>query len=122
MASDLEVFLVDKPGSLADLGETLGNAGINIMGMCGLTVAGKGEIHILVEDPAKTRAALQAKGIEVGAERDVLVIDVQPVPGELGRKARALANAGVNIELSYLTEDGRLVLGVDNLDKARGAV
>ncbi|MGH2582346.1 MAG: ACT domain-containing protein [Anaerolineales bacterium] len=122
MATDLTVLLVDKPGSLADLGETLGAAGINIIGMCGLTVGGKGEIHVLVDDAAKAREALQAKGIEVGAERDVLVVDVQPVPGELGRKARALADAGVNIELSYLTENGRLVFGVDNLEKAKSAL
>jgi hypothetical protein len=122
MVSDLTVSLVDKPGSLADMGEALGAAGINIIGMCGLTVAGKGEIHILVEDAAKAREALKAKGLEVAAERDVLVVDVQPVPGELGRKARALANAGVNIELSYLTEDGRLVLGVDNLEKAKSVL
>jgi len=122
MAKDLTVSLVDKPGSLAELGEALGGAGINIIGLCGVTVGGKGEIHILVEDAAKARKELQSKGIEVGAERDVLVVDVQPVPGELGRKARALANAGVNIELSYLTEDRRLVLGVDNLEKAKSAL
>ena len=122
MAKDLTVSLVDKPGSLAELGEALGGAGINIIGLCGVTVGGKGEIHILVEDAAKARKELQSKGIEIGAERDVLVVDVQPVPGELGRKARALANAGVNIELSYLTEDRRLVLGVDNLEKAKSAL
>lgn len=122
MAKDLTVFLVDKPGSLATMGETLGAAGVNIMGGCGLTVAGRGETHILVEDAAKAREALKAKGLEVGAERDVLVVDVEPIPGELGRKARSLANAGVNIDLAYLTEDGRLVLGVDNLEKAKSAM
>jgi hypothetical protein len=122
MAKDLTVYLVDKPGSLADLGETLGNAGVNIMGISGLTVGGKGEIHILVEDAAKARAALEAKKIEVGKDRDVLVVDVQPVPGELGRKARALANAGVNVEMTYLTEDRKLVLAVDDLKKAQAAL
>lgn len=122
MAKDLTVMLVDKPGALADLGEALGNAGVNIIGVAGLTVGGKGEIHILVDDAEKARAALKAKGIETGKDREVLVIDVQPVPGELGRKARALAKAGVNIELTYLTEDRRLVLGVDNLEKAKAAL
>ena len=122
MAKDLTVFLVDKPGSLATMGETLAAAGINIMGGCGLTVGGRGEMHILVEDAAKARDALKAKGLEVGKERDVLVIEVEPRPGELGSKARTLANAGVNIDLAYLTEDGRLVLGVDNLEKAKSAM
>ncbi len=79
-------------------------------------------MHILVEDAAKARDALKAKGLEVGPEREVLVIRQEPRPGELGRKARALADAGVNIDLAYLTEDGRLVLGIDNLEKAKGAI
>ena len=122
MAKDLTVFLVDKPGSLATMGETLAAAGINIIGGCGLTVGDRGEIHVLVEDAAKARDALKAKGLDVGAERDVLVVDVEPRPGELGRIARALATAGVNIDLVYLTEDVRLVLGVDNLEKAKSAM
>ena len=31
---DLTVSLEDRPGTLADLGEALGKAGINIEGMC----------------------------------------------------------------------------------------
>ena len=122
MAKDLTVFLVDQPGSLAAMGEALGKAGINILGTSGLTVEGKGVIHIMVEDAEKARTALEAAGIEVGESRDVLVIEVQAVPGDLGAKARALADAGVNIDLIYLTEDRRFVLGVDDLEKAKNAI
>jgi hypothetical protein len=50
------------------------------------------------------------------------VLSIAPKAGELGHKARALAKAGVNIQLAYLTEDRRLVLGVDNLEKAKAAL
>ena len=122
MARDLTVFLEDKPGSMATMGEALGNAMINISGTSGLTVEDKSIIHILVDDPEKAREILSSAGIEVGAARDVLVVDVNPVPGELGRQARALADAGVNIELTYLTENRQFVFGVDDLEKARAAL
>jgi hypothetical protein len=122
MAKDLTVFLEENPGSLATMGEALGKAGINIKGTSGQTVEDKGVIHILIEDADKARTALEAAGIDVGVARDVLLVDVQAVPGDLGAKARAIADAGVNIDLIYLTEDHRFVIGVDDLEKAKNVI
>ena len=123
MAMDLTVILEDRPGTLADLGETLGKAGINIEGGCGFPCEGKGVIHILVEDAAAARRALEEAGIEVRDERQVLVLEeIEDRPGALGEVSRRLANAGVNIDLIYLATNNRLVLGVDDLDKARAVL
>jgi hypothetical protein len=122
IAKDLTIILENKPGSLEQLAETLGKAGINILGGCGLVVGGKGEIHIAVEDAAKARAALDAKGIQVVHEREMLLIYMRAVPGELDRQTRTLANAGVNLDLFYWTEDGRLAVGADDLAKAKAAL
>ena len=122
MVKDLTVILQDRPGTLADMGEILGKAGINIEGICATTYKGEGAIHILVEDSAGARQALKGKGIEVTAEREVLVKEIEDRPGTLGEVARKLANAGVNIEVVYLTTKTRLVIGVDNLEKARSAI
>jgi hypothetical protein len=120
---DLTVILEDRPGTLADLGEATGRAGINIEGVCGTRHEGQGVIHILVEDAVATRAALSEAGIEVGGERDVLVVDVEDRPGTMGEVARSIGSAGVNVELVYTTFGAvRLVLGVDDVDKARAAV
>ena len=43
-------------------------------------------------------------------------------PGELGDIARKLANAGVNLDLLYLTANMDLVIGVDDLEKAKSAL
>jgi hypothetical protein len=119
---DLTVVLDDKPGTLADLGEATGKANINIEGMCATTAGGKGEIHLLVDDADATREALQGAGIEVSADRDVLVTEVEDRPGTMAGVARKLGDAGVNVEFAYTTFGGvRLVLGVDDLDKARAA-
>ena len=122
MVKDLTVILSDRPGTLADMGEILGKAGINIEGICATTKNGEGAIHILVEDSAGARQALKAKGIEVTAEREVLVKEIEDRPGILGEVARKLANAGVNIEVVYLATKTRLIIGVDNLEKARSAI
>ena len=122
MATDLKVVLEDRPGTLAELGEALGRAGVNIMGACGIPCGDQGEIHILVEDAAAARRALQDAGISVQEETQVLVVPVEDRPGELGGLTRLLAGAGINIELLYLTTAGEVVLGVDNLEAARGAL
>ena len=76
-----------------------------------------------MEDAAATRAALSEAGIEVSGERDVLAVDVEDRPGTMGEVARRIGEAGVNIELAYTTFGAvRLVLGVENLDRARAAM
>jgi hypothetical protein len=123
MAKDLTVFLEDRPGMLAELGEATGKAGVNIEGICALTTDGRGVLHILVEDAAGARSALADAGIEVRDERDVVVLELEDRPGTLGEIARNLSDASVNIELAYTTFGGvRLVLGVDKLEQAREAM
>lgn len=122
MSKDLTVILEDRPGTLADMGEALGKAGINIDGFCGFPSEGKGVIHILVEDVAAARRELQRAGLEVRGERQVLVLQIEDRPGVLGDVTRRIAKAGVNIDLIYLATNTRLVIGADDLDRARAAV
>jgi len=122
MTKDLTVVLEDRPGTLADIGEALGKAGLNIDGLCGFPCQGKGVIHILVEDAAAARRALEEKGLEVRDERQVLVLEIEDRPGAFGDLTRRIAKAGVNIDLTYPATNNRLVIGADDLDKARAAV
>ncbi len=122
MVKDLVVVLEDHPGTLADMGEALGNANINIEGICAVTFKGGAAVHILVEDSAAAKKALEEKGIKVSSEREVLVLDIKDRPGELGEIARKFADNGVNIELAYLATKNTLIVGVDNIQKAQSAV
>jgi hypothetical protein len=120
---DLTVMLDDKPGALADLGEATGRANINLEGLSGSTRGGRGELHLLVEDADATREALEGAGIDVGEARDVLVVEVEDRPGTMATVARKLGDAGVNIDLAYTTFGGvKIVLGVDDFEKAQAAV
>jgi hypothetical protein len=122
MATDLTVILEDRPGTMAEMGEVLGAAGVNIDGSCGFPCQGVGIAHILVEDPAKAKATLEAAGFEVRDPRPVLLLDVKDRPGEGGRIGRQLADAGVNVDLVYISMSGQLVIGVDDLAKAQSAL
>jgi len=122
MAKDLTVILEDRPGTIADMGEVLGKAGINIEGCCGFPSEGKGVIHILVEDAVAARRALQQAGLVVRGERQVLVLDIEDRPGVLGNVTRRITKAEVNIDLMYLAANTRIVIDADDLDKARAAV
>jgi hypothetical protein len=120
---DLTISLEDQPGRLADLGEATGGAGINMEGLSATTGGGMAEVHIMVDDPDATREALSSAGIEVEGESDVLVVDVEDRPGTMGEVARKVAEAGVNINLAYVTFGGvKLVLAVDDINTARSAL
>ena len=118
MLKDLKVILENRPGTLADLGEALGSAGVNIEGMCGPCEGGE-VTHVLVGDIASARAALGKAGIQVQGESDVLILDVKDKPGKLGGVCRRLSDAGVNIDFFYAATNTRVVLGVDDLEKAK---
>ncbi len=59
-------------------------------------------------------------------ERKVIVVEMYNKPGQWMKAARALVNAGVSIETSYLsgqTSDRlRFVFGVDDYDKAKHVI
>jgi hypothetical protein len=119
---DITVHVEDRPGTLARLGEATGRAGVNLDGICGLTVEGRGVGHILVEDGEAAHRLLADAGFQVSEPREVLVVDVEDRPGALGEVARWLADAGLNLEFVYLAGGGRLVLGPDDLARARSAL
>jgi hypothetical protein len=117
---DLAIALDNRPGALADMGEALGKAGVSVEGGGAWVVDGKGIAHFLFEEGSAARRALEAKGIRVLAEREVVVQRLkQAVPGQLGQLARRMGDAGVNIEVMYSDHDNQLILVVDDAEKGR---
>jgi hypothetical protein len=117
---DLSIVLENRPGALAELGEALGRAGVSVEGGGAWVVDGKGIAHFLVEDGTAARIALEAAGIRVLEEREVLVQRLkQDVPGQLGLLTRRMAEAGVNIEVLYSDHDHQLILVVDDIARGR---
>ena len=122
---DIAVILENRPGALADMGEILGKNGINMEGLCGIPINDEAIIHILVEDETVARYVLEAAGFKVSAVREVLVMDIGQMagkPGSGGKMARKIGNVGVNIDLIYLAEHNKIVVGVDDINRAQNAL
>jgi len=117
---DLAIRMDNHPGALAAVGEALARAGVNIEGGGGFVCSGgTAEAHFLFTNGIAAQEALEEAGIQVLAVRDVLIQSLDPDrPGELGKLARAMAEAGVNIEVAYTIQQNRLVLVVN--DPVRG--
>ena len=124
MAKDLLLTLEDTPGEGARLGEALGNAGVNIEGLCAVARDGRSIVHILVEDVPAARAALDGAGIRIESETDVVVSSPisdgdMDTPGRFGTLTRALADAGINIALVYMASGNRVVLATSDNARAQ---
>lgn len=108
---DITIELDDRPGALADTGETLGQAGVSIEGGGAWTVGGRGFAHFLVADGEAARVALLRAGLAMGRIREVTTVRLkQDEAGQLGKICRRMADAGVNIEVLYSDHDHQLVL------------
>jgi hypothetical protein len=121
MATDLMINTEDRPGELAAIGEVLGNAGVNIEGVSGFGFEGRGMIHICVLDAAVARNVLEAAGIKIEGEADAILTGPMPgsdKPGMLGRMARAVADAGINVRTLYLGTESRGVIVTDDNEAA----
>lgn len=105
MAKELTVTLEDKPGTLAKLTEALGAAGVNIETFF-VAPGPKSNCRILVDDAAGARKAIEGAGMKVDSERDAVAVELDDQAGALGRVARKLANAHVNIDSAYVAGGG----------------
>ena len=119
MGRDLTVRLAaDRPGELARVVETLSRSGVNIEGLTQVN----GLVHVLARDPGAARSALRAGGYIVEAELEVLVLPMSDRPGELSMVMLRLAEAGVNLRFVYLATETRVVVGVDDITRARAVL
>ncbi|MEZ0609252.1 amino acid-binding ACT domain-containing protein [Fibrella sp. WM1] len=117
---DLEIYLPNQVGSLALLGETLGEHQISLEGGAVFTDGQQATAHFLVEEADRARAVLEAVGIEVVRINDVIIQKLrQDVPGQLGMFCRRLADAGVSILTQYSDHANQLIIVVDDMAKAR---
>jgi hypothetical protein len=120
----MNLFTIDlknQPGELAHLGEALGQRGVNIE-LAGVTAGEHGFVYFTASDEDATRTALSAANIPY-AEHPALQVKCADQPGEVGRFARKLADANVNVEglLPISICGGEVIFAtcVDKPDEAR---
>jgi len=119
MGRDLTLRLTaDRPGELGRVVQTLSTSGVNIEGIAEI----EGVVHVLARDPNAARAALRAGGYTIDGELEVLVLPMPDRPGELSMIMQRLADASVNLRFIYLATDTRVVIGADDITRARAAI
>jgi hypothetical protein len=121
---DLMFILPYRAGTLAQLTEAISQAGVNLQGCSGQQFGPEGIIHLLVDDAASTgaRQAAEQAGFVVRGEREVIVAPIEDRPGGLASLLAPLAAAGVSADLLYLATDSRVVIGVEDLERAQAAL
>src|SRR6266513_45509 len=122
-ATQLAVFLANRPGALARVCEALGNAGVNIHALATSDTVDHTVVRMVVSDPTKALMLLGEAGV-LALETEVLTIETMSQPGVLAKIAERLAEAEVNIEYAYLagsrgTGKGLIILRLSDVEKAQ---
>jgi len=125
-ATQLAVFLANRPGALARVCEALAKAEINIHALATSDTIDHSVVRMVVSDPTKALMLLGEAGV-LALESEVLVIETENEPGVLAKIAERLAEAKVNIEYAYLAGSpnapkGLIILRPADVDKAQRAL
>jgi hypothetical protein len=125
-ATQLALFLSNRPGTLARVCDALAKAEINIHALAISDTVDHSVIRMVVSDPTKALMLLGESGV-LALENDVLMIETSNAPGMLARMADCLSRANVNIEYAYLaatpkSDSGLIILRPDDVEKAQRAL
>ena len=118
MAKEFTVLLEDRPGSLADLTEALAKHAINIVALHATPCPSNGIVQFITDNTDATVTALKNIDMDYTAH-EVLMVSVPHQPGALAQLARAIGDAGININSVYITMAGQIVLDVSDVPKAQ---
>jgi len=122
LATQLALFLDNRPGALARVCEALATAKINIHAFTTSDTVDHSVVRLVVSDPVRALKLFEEYGALV-VESEVLLIPGDNRPGSLAAIARTLGDASVNIEYAYCatspgSKNGLLVLRPSNPKKA----
>lgn len=125
-ATQLAVFLANRPGALARVCDALAKAEINVNALATSDTVDHTVVRMVVSDPTKALMLLGEAGV-LALETEVLMIETTNQPGVLATIAERLANAEVNIEYVYLAgsrggNNGLIVLRPSDIEKAHSAL
>jgi hypothetical protein len=117
----------DKPGTLGKLCRALADQNVNILAFQSFpSEKGKSSIHLVLDNHTAAKAVLDQQGANY-TETEVAHIKLAHRPGELGRAASRLGDAGININYGYcgtdaVTNSSMLIFGVADAGKAAKAL
>jgi hypothetical protein len=123
ITKEFTIRLEDRPGTLGKLCQALAEQDVNMLAYQQFPhEKGKGSVHLVVDNPDKTRATLDRQRNDY-TETDVARVMLENRPGQLARAASRLGEAAININYGYSgaepgTNASFLILGVADAAKA----
>ena len=113
---DLSIDLDSHERAMGTAAQALAEAGINIEGLAGpMDRDGLCLGHMLFESPEPARSALEAAGLRVVTEQEVVVVPLADRPGALWELLQQIGRRGY--DLVYLASGNRLVLGGKGIEE-----
>ncbi|WP_428939750.1 ACT domain-containing protein [Fontivita pretiosa] len=100
--TQFSVFLVNKPGVLAQVTKALAEAKVNIIAMTLVDSQEHGVMRLVAEDPQQTRQVLARLNLPT-TETEVLALELSNRPGALADVAELLAKNHLNINYAYVS-------------------
>ena len=121
---NLQISVPNRPGIGREMFKAIADEGINIDGVCVDLRPGERwvYVHMLVDDAATTRRAIESMGLEVAGDREVAVLEIEDKPGAVYEVLERLASEGKNVEVLYMATRTRLVIGTEDMHEPRVGV
>jgi hypothetical protein len=115
------VQLEDRPGTFAELTESLASRGVNVL----VYGAGGSQAAFVCDDEDGARAALEGAGTPFD-ENEAIRVRMEDKPGQAAAVSRKLADAGVNMR-AWLPVDTTassftVAIAADDAERARAAL
>ena len=92
----------NRPGTVAEIARTLGNAKVNILALLGRAEGTGGTVQVVVEDARRAKKALDEARLNY-TETTVEEYELPNKPGALAQCLDRLAARGVNLNSIYAT-------------------
>jgi len=95
-AKQFTISMENRPGTMAEIARTLGNARVNILALLGTPQGTTSMVELVVEDAQRAKKALDKAGIAY-QETTAQVQELPNKPGALAECLDKLAAKGVNM-------------------------
>ena len=118
----ISIFIENKSGRLAEVTQTLGEAGVNIRALSLADTSDFGILRLIVDKTDVAKSALKAKGFTV-SKTEVVAVEVPDRPLGLYSILSILEKSGVNVEYMYAfvercNANAVIIFRFDNSDTA----
>lgn len=122
----ISIFVENKAGRLAEITETIGNAGIDIRALSIADTTDFGILRLIVDKPEEAALTLKEAGLTVSIT-NVIAVGIDDTPGAFSVPMRILADAGIDVEYMYAfisrdTKKAYVILRVADNDIAAKAL